>query len=323
MKNIKSLLLILLACFPSYGQNAVSGFVNFEDPEKWEKLVYLTQFDNEFGEREKKSLATAEISEAGYFEFDKSVFNKEDRMYQVQLRRLPEMGQSNEISNNSFVSFIISREDSLYFPQGEGLFSDYFTSSPSDNEWQKLKKYEATSETRIALGTQQYLQKTRNYTKDSLQILLVKLLSIQTLEDQKLLQKDVRENADYYLDFLSKLQKSELPPASYAYLERRIQETHQELFQRRYYTSLAFNGLLLVVTSGLVFMVFRKRKNNSHPRIALSRQEENVKALILEGKTNKEIAGALFISISTVKTHISNIYSKLEVSNRKDLIHKP
>lgn len=320
MKN-KSHLLLFLACFPSYGQNAVSGFVNFEDPEKWEQRVYLAQLDIESGER-KKSLATAEISEDGYFAFDESVFNNEDRMYQVQVRRLPEKGQSNETSNSSSASFIISKGDSLYFPQGEGFLSDYITSSRSDNEWQKLKKYEATSETGIDLGTEQYLQKTREYTKDSLQILLVKLLSIQTLEDKRLLQKDVRENADYYLDFLSKLQESELPPASYAYLERRIYATHQELLQRRYYTSLAFNGLLLVTIGGLVFIVFRRRKHSFSPKMALSRQEENVKALILEGKTNKEIAGALFISISTVKTHISNIYSKLDVSNRKDLIHK-
>ena len=322
MKNIISLLLLLLVCFPSYGQSTVSGFVNFEEPEKWEQRVYLEQLNIDSWDKEKKPLATAEINESGFFAFKESEFDKEDRLYKVQVRRLPDMENSSEtVNNNSFI-FIISREDSLYFPQGEGLFSDYITSSRTDNEWQKLKRYEATSENGIALGTDRYLQKTRDYTKDSLQILLVKLLSIRTLEEQKLLQKDVSENADYYLEFLSKLQESELPPASYAYLERRIQETHQKLLHRKYYTSLAINGLSLMAIGALLFILYLRRRKKFSPKLALSRQEENVKALILEGKSNKEIAGALFISISTVKTHISNIYSKLGVSSRKELMHK-
>ena len=39
---------------------------------------------------------------------------------------------------------------------------------------------------------------------------------------------------------------------------------------------------------------------------------------IADGKTNKEIATMHFIEVSTVKTHINNIYSKLSVSNRKE-----
>ena len=37
------------------------------------------------------------------------------------------------------------------------------------------------------------------------------------------------------------------------------------------------------------------------------------------GRSNQEIAGYLNISVNTVKFHLSNIYQKLEVSNRKDL----
>ncbi|MCH5857261.1 response regulator transcription factor, partial [Salmonella enterica] len=38
--------------------------------------------------------------------------------------------------------------------------------------------------------------------------------------------------------------------------------------------------------------------------------------LIAEGKSNQEIADALFITLKTVKTHVSNILSKLEVEDR-------
>ena len=43
----------------------------------------------------------------------------------------------------------------------------------------------------------------------------------------------------------------------------------------------------------------------------LSHREEEVLKLILEGKKNSEIAKMLFISISTVKTHVNNIYKKI------------
>lgn len=38
--------------------------------------------------------------------------------------------------------------------------------------------------------------------------------------------------------------------------------------------------------------------------------------LIGEGKTNQEIADELFIGIKTVKTHVSNVLSKLGVEDR-------
>ncbi len=53
----------------------------------------------------------------------------------------------------------------------------------------------------------------------------------------------------------------------------------------------------------------------------LSEREEQVARLLIQGKTNKEIADALFVSINTIKSHIKSIYKKLEVSNRVQLIH--
>lgn len=52
----------------------------------------------------------------------------------------------------------------------------------------------------------------------------------------------------------------------------------------------------------------------------LTGREEEVLALILSGKSNREIAQALFISESTVKTHVSNIFSKYDVGSRAELI---
>ncbi|MBS1746559.1 MAG: helix-turn-helix transcriptional regulator [Bacteroidetes bacterium] len=54
----------------------------------------------------------------------------------------------------------------------------------------------------------------------------------------------------------------------------------------------------------------------------LSSREIEVMELINSGLSNKEIADKLFISLSTVKTHINNIYKILEVKNRREAIEK-
>ena len=48
----------------------------------------------------------------------------------------------------------------------------------------------------------------------------------------------------------------------------------------------------------------------------LSPQEQKVVALVAEGQTNKEIAGALGLSDKTVRNYLSNIFQKLQVSRR-------
>lgn len=50
----------------------------------------------------------------------------------------------------------------------------------------------------------------------------------------------------------------------------------------------------------------------------LSQQEKYVLALVSEGKTNREIAEALFLGEGTVRNYVSSILSKLSVSNRAE-----
>jgi DNA-binding CsgD family transcriptional regulator len=51
-------------------------------------------------------------------------------------------------------------------------------------------------------------------------------------------------------------------------------------------------------------------------KYGLSKREQEIFVLMLEGKSNKEIGEALFISVKTVKNHIYNIFQKLGVNSR-------
>jgi len=52
---------------------------------------------------------------------------------------------------------------------------------------------------------------------------------------------------------------------------------------------------------------------------SLTPSEEQVVLLVSDGLTNREIAARLFVSIDTVKTHVSHAFAKLGVANRTEL----
>lgn len=55
------------------------------------------------------------------------------------------------------------------------------------------------------------------------------------------------------------------------------------------------------------------------PLDPLTQREEEVLALVARGRTNAEIAHALFIGLSTVKTHVASLMTKLDARNRVEI----
>lgn len=57
-------------------------------------------------------------------------------------------------------------------------------------------------------------------------------------------------------------------------------------------------------------------------KLGISKRELDVLNLMATGLSNEEIAGKLFISLNTVKTHSSNIFLKLDVKRRTQAVEK-
>jgi two-component system, NarL family, response regulator LiaR len=67
-------------------------------------------------------------------------------------------------------------------------------------------------------------------------------------------------------------------------------------------------------------MMKMRQKSQVLPHEELTTRELEILLLMAQGKTNQEIADELFIALKTVKTHVSNILSKLQVQDRTQAV---
>ena len=319
MKNVILFLVFVLGGWHLSAQQAVSGFVNFNGSEDWKPKIYLSHVPVPNMERQvlAKPIAVAEVQENGFFTFDKKHFSDSNKIYSLHVERIREIVNDTVAKK---VTFMLSGRDKIEFKKGTQIFADYTNTNQADKEWQKLKEFESNLVQQY-LTEEDQIKPRKGFVKDSLQILMVKLVGLKQLEDKQLLDKDIAENPSYYLELLSEFKESSIDATEYWFLEKRMAYLTQRAVERELETSRWLNVFLLVLVLSLGLVWFKQSKTRAaNPQ--LSRQEMNVKALILEGKTNKEIANELFISLSTVKTHITSIYSKLNVKGRQELLQK-
>jgi DNA-binding NarL/FixJ family response regulator len=68
-----------------------------------------------------------------------------------------------------------------------------------------------------------------------------------------------------------------------------------------------------------------KHSDSLNPEILkkynISERETDILKQLVSGKTNKEISDTLFVSLSTVRTHIYNIFQKTNSKNRIEVIN--
>ncbi|WP_169803851.1 response regulator transcription factor, partial [Actinomadura rubrobrunea] len=61
-------------------------------------------------------------------------------------------------------------------------------------------------------------------------------------------------------------------------------------------------------------------RRGGEEQFGLSQREFEVAMLVADGLTNQQIAERLFISVRTVETHLSHIFSKLDITSRVNLV---
>jgi DNA-binding CsgD family transcriptional regulator len=63
-----------------------------------------------------------------------------------------------------------------------------------------------------------------------------------------------------------------------------------------------------------------RRSRRSAPGTGLTPQERRIADLASQGRTNRQIAASLSLSVNTVETHLQRVFAKLDIRSRVELV---
>jgi len=121
---------------------------------------------------------------------------------------------------------------------------------------------------------------------------------------------DFRKNTAFYKEYLSKWENNKSP----YFKSFRRQLPLSERPKWPYVLIFFFIGAFISVT-----ILVRNRKGRKIKKLSV--QERRIFELLQKGAINQEISDAYHIELSTVKSHVSNIFSKLNIKSRKEAIN--
>lgn len=105
-------------------------------------------------------------------------------------------------------------------------------------------------------------------------------------------------------------------------VKRPVLEAYQVMPALFHQTEISFKSQGFLVRLGLKTVPIKTPLQAVLNKEQLTVREQEIVTLIANGLRNKQIADQLSISLVTVKSHLTNIYRKLEVSNRTSMLYK-
>ena len=342
LSMIRTLLLLVLFCLPisGFGQFLFEGQVNASD---WNGQAYLSEISDYRklqGVFNEQLIQRVDIDSTGVFKFEGDDLPAGNRMYRIHVDRCASFEQEvNHFTGNCEHSkamiIIANNRDTISLPQS--FDEEIFCQAVSTNEatlallkvdsLMDVMKYDFVglrSETAIDNLLDEWFERLHKYTES--QDPLVGLYAYALTTDRSTIFYDhytrILSETDYYEKLGKRLWTNylgaDLTIQYYkeVYGELSMSEMEVPDYEQMWYLEIIAVAIVLLVIWG-IFRYGRKRPGKV--KHALTPQEERVLDLIKQNKTNKEIAAELFISHSTVKSHVNNIYRKLGVATREEI----
>ena len=285
-------------------------------------------------------LLKSTVDTTGGFKFQGDNLYADNRIYRIHLDNCGEESASDHFlgtcTDVNSVVFIANNQDTLYFPQtfDTEILCDIVSTNPYSGlildidalkEEMMLDFIQNQGQANQQLNLQKWFKVWHDYGMQSeeplAELYIYEFLSDKRNPTYNHYLREVVSNP-YYSDLDERL-NSVYPNSPFTTYYSAEFTADQELARLKNPQASRVNYLfyiILIISLMLNLLLFRRWIKNKKKRkkalASLTPQEQKIVDHILLDMSNKEIADALFVSVSTIKTHINNLYKKLEVSDR-------
>lgn len=351
MRNCCYFVLSFLLGHNLHAQYSFKGKINND---RWQNEVFLSVIEDYRtlnGINVEQIISKVKTDASGNFEFYGDKLENTNKIYKLHVDNCSAYDKASNHFNGDCqdsrdIIFIAKAKDTINFPLGfeDQIFCDVRSTNPKTStfikidslkEIMKFEYGEFRSKANRELNNKKWFKILQDYGK-SLDEPLAELHAYAFLSDRgnnlhNFYLQELKTNT--YYDGLLKRLKTTYPKSSYTiqyeaelnadkYIISDTKNKQATVSQKNFpwmpiiiiitLISLSFNGYLLVS---------KKRQLKASPaesKSQLTPQEQKVLELLLSDYSNKAIATSLFVSLSTVKTHINSIYKKLNVRSREE-----
>ncbi|WCO01041.1 helix-turn-helix domain-containing protein [Psychroserpens ponticola] len=329
-----------------YAQHIFDGYI---DNERWQSDVYLSVIEDYRtldGINDEQIITKVNSDDSGYFQFKGNQLDSQQKIYKLHVDNCDTYNQSSNhfdghCADSRDILFIAKNTDSITFPLSfeAQMFCDIISNNPktacfikidSLKEEMKFAYTEFRSKANRDLNNKKWFKSLQDYGEELneplAELYIYTFLSDRSNQFHNYYLEDLKNNS-YYDELLNRL-KNQYPNSSYT------KQYEAELTSDKFILSptdetkdIFWIYVLISVTIISIALNFwllysakkRKTKQHTEAKEQLTKQEQNVLDLLLSENTNKDIAETLFVSVSTVKTHVNNVYKKLNVNSRDEL----
>ncbi len=346
MKKYILFYLIVIVLIPTIcnAQFRFSGSVENDSIYSAAYLSIIEDYRKISGVHEEQIINKVKIN-THFFEFKGNNLDVKNKIYRIHIDNCNDA----ELDTNHFngkcdtsreIIFIANNRDTVNLPislenqvfcaiESNNKQSNAFFQIDSLKEQMRYDYGNYRSEANKKLNNRKWFAKLQQFGEQQneplAELYIYNFLSDRTSDLYSYYLKDINANT-YYDELLDRL-KSKYPNSSYTVQyeaeitsDRFISSpSNANAFSWKYFGYLLL--LLSVLANILLLFKLKRTKKNQKKELTnkLTQQEQKILDLILEDKTNKEIAIEVFISLSTVKTHINNLYKKLNIESREQL----
>ena len=306
------------------GQNKITVEIEI-DTSKWAPVAYLSLIPD-FGNMNTISyshiIEESSVNENGIYEFSTEYIPESEHLYRIHFSKKNDPPASLIIGgkDHNHLFFFASRKSSIQIMVSQGMnlinninYNGYKTNLSLHYLNDKIESIDSLDRRGNYVNRKYALKNVYDDIRGFADTSSFPLLSLYAIYNTDF-REYYEENPGFYRRFLNRWR------------------TNKSLYYREFRKSLkgeakpvwVFVIPAMILTALLIILFFIIRKRNAAKQMnqlaELTIQERKILDLLKQGKSNKEIADQFSISVSTVKSHVNSIYSKLSIKSRKEIM---